>query len=145
MFDFTCSNITPVDLFETSRSVSRNLSILSHRCRFFTPGLRFPLGNEIVSGPRGGTGNSDRCRLRIMRGWGNTVEVVLLEISNSMKQYPSLVHASISKSRPVISLVEQNISMRLPTVFHKQKPETSFVITGIWENKKRTPGICGRT
>ena len=29
----------------------------------------------------------------LMRGWRNTVEIVLFEISNSMKPYPSVVHA----------------------------------------------------
>ena len=36
---------------------------------------------------------------RSVRGWRNTVEVVLFEISNSMKPYPSVLHARTSKSR----------------------------------------------
>ena len=52
------------------------------------------------------------------RGWRNTVEIVLFEISNSMKPYPSAVHACTSKLRPVIVLFEPNdldeVSNRIP-------------------------------
>ena len=41
---------------------------------------------------------------RTMRGWRNTVDIVQLEISNSMKPYASAVHAYINKLRPEISL-----------------------------------------
>ena len=41
-----------------------------------------------------------------MRGWQNTVEIVLFEISNSMKPYPSAFHAYTNKSRPVIRFSE---------------------------------------
>ena len=40
-----------------------------------------------------------------MRGWRNTVDIVLFEISNSMKPYPS-VHAYSSKMGPVIGFFE---------------------------------------
>ena len=39
-----------------------------------------------------------------MRGWRNTAEKELFEISNSMKPYPSVVHAYTSELRPVICL-----------------------------------------
>ena len=54
-----------------------------------------------------------------MRSWRNTVEIVLFEISNSMKPYPSVVHAYTSKLRPVICCLSQNNSMRFPTVFRQ--------------------------
>ena len=37
-----------------------------------------------------------------MRDWRKTVEVVLFEVSNSMKPYPSVFQAHKSKLRPVI-------------------------------------------
>ena len=37
-----------------------------------------------------------------MGGWRNTVEIVLFEISNSMKPYPSVFHADTNNMRPVI-------------------------------------------
>ena len=40
--------------------------------------------------------------------WGNTVETVLFENLSSMKPYPSVVHAYISKLRPVTCLFEPN-------------------------------------
>ena len=53
-----------------------------------------------------------------LRGWRNTVEIVLLEISNSMKPYAPVFHASTNKSRPMIVFFEsQTISMRFPAVF----------------------------
>ena len=39
-----------------------------------------------------------------LRGWQNTIEIVLFQISNSMKSYPSICHACTNKSRPVIGL-----------------------------------------
>ena len=41
-----------------------------------------------------------------MRGWRNTVEIVLFEISNSMNPYPSVCHAYTGQVRPVIGLFE---------------------------------------
>ena len=43
-------------------------------------------------------------RLPTPRGWRNAVEMVLFEISNSMKPYPSIFHAYTSNLRPVIVL-----------------------------------------
>ena len=43
-----------------------------------------------------------------MRGWRNTVEIVQFEISNSMKPYPSVLHAYTSQLRPAIGFVEPN-------------------------------------
>ena len=54
-----------------------------------------------------------------MRGWRNTVELVLFEISNSMKPYPSVFHAYTSNMGPVIVFLSQEISMRFPTAFRK--------------------------
>ena len=41
-----------------------------------------------------------------MRGWRNTVELVLLQISNSMKPYPSAFHAHASTLRPAIGFFD---------------------------------------
>ena len=45
-------------------------------------------------------------RTQTGRGWRNTVEIVLFEISNSMKPYPSNFHAYISTLRPMIGFVD---------------------------------------
>ena len=55
--------------------------------------------------------------LAIVRGWQNTVEIVLFEISNSMKPYPSVFHTYINHVRPMVGFLSQTISMRFPTVF----------------------------
>ena len=39
-----------------------------------------------------------------LRGWRHTVEIVVFEILNSMKLYPSVVHAYTNKMRPAIRL-----------------------------------------
>ena len=54
-----------------------------------------------------------------MRGWRNTVELVLLEILNSIKLYPSVFQAYTHNMRPVIGFLSQDISMRFPSVFHQ--------------------------
>ena len=52
-----------------------------------------------------------------VRGWRNTVEIVLFEISNSMKPYPSVFHSYTNNTRPVIGFFEPTKnSMRFPTV-----------------------------
>ena len=56
--------------------------------------------------------------MRCVRGCRNTV--VLFDISNSTKPYPSVVHAYAGRSRPVIGcLLSQHTSMRLPPVFRQ--------------------------
>ena len=55
-----------------------------------------------------------------LRGWRNTVEIILCGISNSMKPYPPVFHAYTSKLEPVIVFcLSHNNSMRLPTVFRQ--------------------------
>ena len=53
-----------------------------------------------------------------LRGWRNTAEAVLFEISNSMKPYPSVSHAYINQLRPVICLFKpkhfDELSNRIP-------------------------------
>ena len=53
-----------------------------------------------------------------MRGQRNTVEIVLFEISTSMKPYPSAFHANTSKLRLVIGFFEptdiDEVSNRIP-------------------------------
>ena len=53
-----------------------------------------------------------------MRGWRNTVEIVLFEISNSMKPYPSVVYAYTNKMRAVTGCLEpkhlDKVSNRIP-------------------------------
>ena len=65
------------------------------------------------------------------RGWLNTVEVVLLEISNSMKPYPSVFHAYTasytSKMKPVIGFLGEptyldEVSNRIPPTSHSWVP-----------------------
>ena len=57
-----------------------------------------------------------------MSGWRNTAEIVLFEISNSLKPYPSFFRAYIGKSRPVIGFSEQKqlieVSNRIPPTSH---------------------------
>ena len=53
-----------------------------------------------------GTGQVESCGVPVMRGWRNTVEIVLLETSNSMNPYPSVFYACASRLRPAISFVE---------------------------------------
>ena len=58
----------------------------------------------------------------INKCWQNTVEIVLSEISNSMKPYASVLHAYSSKSRPEISFAEpkhlDELSNRVPPTSH---------------------------
>ena len=54
-----------------------------------------------------------------MTGWRNAVEIVLLEISNSMKPYASVFHAYTSELRPDILVEASNNSMSFPTVFRQ--------------------------
>ena len=59
----------------------------------------------------------------LLRGWWNTVEIVQFEISNSMKPYPSVSHAYISKLRLAICFcLKQNnideVSNRVPPTSH---------------------------
>ena len=50
-----------------------------------------------------------RCMYHLLRYWRNTAEIVLLlETSNLMKPYPSVVHAHSSKLRPAKSWFEPN-------------------------------------
>ena len=53
-----------------------------------------------------------------LSGWRNAAEIVLFEISNSLKPYPSFFRAYIGKSRPVIGFSEQKklieVSNRIP-------------------------------
>ena len=42
----------------------------------------------------------------MLRGWWNTVKIILVEISSSMKPYPSVFCAYASKVRTVIGFVE---------------------------------------
>ena len=64
----------------------------------------------------------DRATILSLRGWRNAVEIVLLEISNSMKSYASVSHAYTNNIRPVIGLFEPNnideVSNRTPPTSH---------------------------
>ena len=57
-----------------------------------------------------------------MRCWRNNVKMVLFEISNSMKPYPSVIRAYTNKSRPTIGFSEPNkldeVSNRMPPTSH---------------------------
>ena len=56
-----------------------------------------------------------------VRGWRNPVEIILFEISNSMKPYASVFQAYTSKLRPAIGLFEpgelDEVSNRIPPTF----------------------------
>ena len=66
-------------------------------------------------------------------------EVVLFEISNSMKPYPSAFHACTSKLRPVIvCFSSRRISMRFPTVFRQLLKEER--LSAELENATEHPG-----
>ena len=71
-----------------------------------------------------------------MRGWRNTVEIVLFEISSSMKPSPSFVHARTSKLRPVICLFGprnlDEVSNRILPTSHP-KTATPFGPGGRWK------------
>jgi hypothetical protein len=66
----------------------------------------------------------DPSLIRRLNGWRNTAEIVLFEISNSLKPYPSAFLAYIGKSRPVIGFSEPNkfieVSNRIPPTSHRQ-------------------------
>ena len=72
-----------------------------------------------------------------MRGWRNTVEIVLLGISTSTKPYPSVFHVDTSKLRSVIRFFEPNnfeeASNRIPPTSHSDRekavPATTYVLT----------------
>ena len=53
-----------------------------------------------------------RARIRTLGGWRNTVEIVLFEISNSMKPYPSVFHTYTSTLRPAIGLFDPRATRR---------------------------------
>ena len=58
-----------------------------------------------------------------MRGWRNTVEIILFEISNSMKPYLPVVHAYTRKLRPVTGFLSHKNSMRFPSVLRQPLTE----------------------
>ena len=70
-----------------------------------------------------------------LRGWRNTVELVLFEISNSMKPYSSGFHAYTGKSRPAIGLFEatnlDEVSNRIPPIIFTPNLPTNIVPTNI--------------
>ena len=69
----------------------------------------------------------------LLRGWRNTVEIVLFEISNSTKLYPSVFHAYVAYTnnmRLVIGFLGQQNSMRFPTVF--RQPLTIYIYIYIY-------------
>ena len=67
-----------------------------------------------------------------LRGWGNTGEIVLFEISTSMKPYPYVFHAYVSKSRPVIGpfgpLNLDEASDRIPPTSYGSWPGCSWLL-----------------
>ena len=63
---------------------------------------------------------SERETYSVLRGWRNTVGLVLFDVSNSMKSHPSDVHAYTSELRPAIGFcLSPKYSMRLPTSFRQ--------------------------
>ena len=86
-------------------------------CKPRYSGSRFPVCLRV-----GGFHCFSHARIPFMSGWWNTAEIVLFEISNSLKPYPSFVRAYIGKSRPVIGFSEQKklieVSNRIPPTSH---------------------------
>ena len=72
-------------------------------------GVRFLFGDFLDASTN--IWQESSCQAELI-GWRNTVEVVLFEISNSMKPYPSVFYAYTSTWRPVIGLLEPNKSRR---------------------------------
>ena len=72
-----------------------------------------------------------------LRGWRNAVELVLFEISTSMRPYPSVVHAATNKLRPVISCFESErldeASNPTPPTSHSAPPVLA------WRERKALP------
>ena len=66
----------------------------------------------------------------LSRGWWNTVEITLFKTSNSMKLYPSFVHAHTSKLRPLTSFFEpkhlDEVSNRIPPTSHLSMQTRSY-------------------
>ena len=86
------------------------------QCDFADFGVRLPLLVTHLKVPTRAMAHV-WCLL-MMSGWRNTAEIVLFEISNSLKPYPSFFRAYIGKSRPVIGFSEQKklieVSNRIP-------------------------------
>ena len=90
----------------------KHRSDLSAKCPRCLPPLGAPLGDIQKPALRGGGYSRGQVlrapgpRVTSMRGWQNAVELVPLEISNSMTPYPSGLHAYASNSRPATGLFE---------------------------------------
>ena len=79
-----------------------------------------------------------------MRGWRNTVEIVLFEISNSMKTYTPVVRAHTGKLRPAIGFVEPHAfdeaSNRIPpTAQNSERPKLSRLYIRIYIDNNNCP------
>ena len=78
----------------------------------------------------------------LLRGWRSTVEIVLFDISNSMKPYPPVFHAYTSKWRPVTGFFEPQafdyISNRIPPTSHLWLPAEVHAL-------RRTLGVRARS
>ena len=82
---------------------------------------------------------------RTMRGWRNTVEMVLFEISNSMKPYPSIFHAYVSQLRPAIVFFEpSDLATDLDEVSNCIPPTSQTrSYAAAPESPSRNPGVSG--
>ena len=81
-----------------------------------------------------------------MRGWRKTAEIVLFEISNSMKPYLFAVHVYTSKLRPVVGSFEpkklDEASDRIPPTSHLRlppRPGSSHGILGRFLHHRNKP------
>ena len=82
------------------------------------------------------------CRPTILSGWRNTVEIVLFDISNSLKPYPPEFLAYTSKMRPVIGFSEPakliEVSNRIPPT---SDIKASYVLAPAAEHRLSNPRI----
>ena len=71
-----------------------------------------------------------------IRGWRNTVEIVLSEVSNPMEQFPFVVHAFISNTGPAIVFFEpgnlDEVSDRIPPSSHFSPSRLMYIYIYIY-------------
>ena len=105
----TISHLTADAVFCTRLARNTRCNTMSH----LTAAGSSAIASHRITLPTDGMLRSD------MRGWRNTVELVLFGISNSMKPEPSIFHAHTRKLRPFIYIFEPNNLDGFPTVFHQ--------------------------
>ena len=89
--------------------------------------------------PGGGASEQSKRESKLslaVRGWRNTVKIVLFETSNSMKPYPSVVHAYTNRMRPATGFVEpeslDEVSNRVPPTPQDQDSRKVYIYIYIY-------------